>query len=236
MYGVPPPAPSDLINGRVYSSSRTLPKRPKCLPSTLSVPSHLQQQRPIAAALFDDDDDRMYCTATRLYEEIPVCHTTNAIDSDTQTMFTELYHPSSSHPVVRRRPPPIYRPPPPPESPCSCDDDSASTSIDGELEQIHMTPSPKRSDEIPYGGGGGGGVVIMSKTDDCGRESGYGTDGRPSNHRGAAWDSPLQQIRCASTTKKKLVVVSNDDARRNNVPLAVYAQQPTNTQHAMTYV
>lgn len=226
-------------------SSRTLPKKARQMPMTVSIPARLQ--RPPAPLHINDCDDlndseSAYCSASvvanRVYEEIPARRSSDEGDA----VFMELMKPREPLPY-QRRPPPVHRPPPPPapesgpESPCSCQSLShCSSSIDGELEHIHLTPSPKRAVSSDDNASSSHAAVygkssapseenfFTSDVPPNGRESGYGTDGRPSR----LWDSPNAQTR-----NRKQMFVRDD--RKAPPPLAVYGQHYQNG-HAMTYV
>uniref|UniRef100_A0A9J2PI64 Uncharacterized protein n=1 Tax=Ascaris lumbricoides TaxID=6252 RepID=A0A9J2PI64_ASCLU len=191
----------------------SLPRRP----SNFTSPHVRNNLRQSATTLRLHGNADGYCTVGRTYEEIPVRR------SDSETIFEDI---SAIHDRqmmyqqqddlqridMLRKPPPNCRPPPPPSQGSPLSTESSITSFDRELEQIHNSPSPKRSIEDDR---------KSRHSGENGRESGYGT--APSR----LWNSPR-------THHRPREVSNRVDSQGRPMPLAVFAQQ--NNAHTMTYV
>uniref|UniRef100_A0A914ZLQ1 Uncharacterized protein n=1 Tax=Parascaris univalens TaxID=6257 RepID=A0A914ZLQ1_PARUN len=195
------------------SSLRSLPRRPNNFTSP-HVRNNLRQS---ATTLRLHGNADGYCTVGRTYEEIPVRR------SDSETIFEDISAIHDRQMIYQqqddlqridmlRKPPPNCRPPPPPSQGSPLSTESSITSFDRELEQIHNSPSPKRSIEDDR---------KSRHSGENGRESGYGT--APSR----LWNSPRAHHRPRE-------VPNRVDSQGRPMPLAVFAQQ--NNAHTMTYV
>ncbi|VDM39886.1 unnamed protein product [Toxocara canis] len=195
------------------SSMRSLPRRPNNFMGPSPARNNLRQS---ATTLRLHGTADGYCTVGRTYEEIPVRR------SDSETTFEDI---SAMHrrqlmyqqgdlqrTDMARKPPPNCRPPPPPSQGSPLSTESSINSFERELEQIHNTPSPKRSIEDDR---------KSRHSGENGRESGYGT--APSR----VWNSPRMHHR-------QRELANRVDSQGRPMPLAVFAQQ--NNAHTMTYV
>uniref|UniRef100_A0A0N5AJN3 Pecanex-like protein n=1 Tax=Syphacia muris TaxID=451379 RepID=A0A0N5AJN3_9BILA len=156
-----------------------------------------------------------YYAASRMYEEIP----TGRPDSASVFDDVKILQLNQADRDLRlrdsvRKPPPTCRPPPPPQgSPFSTG--SSINSIEHELQEIHSSPSPKRSIDDDR---------KSRHSGENGRESGYGT--APSR----LWNSPRLIPRF-----KEIKNRPGNETSPRQVPLAVYAHQ-NHAHSTMTYV